>query len=263
MELGVIQWRWQRLSREGALRLISSLWPGKRGSEAGVEERSFRGRETTCPYGVGTTGSVGLALSREGPQGKDILGQKRRRGEEHNLSWELQVTAFGVGSPYLRRGSRGSGRNAGWVYITDRFRWQVRESRLRYHVLSILCQKEYAKTFGLHISCWEILAFIINFSLNIFRPEYSSPPATHPSPASLWLWNTWLNFAINVCFHLSGFSPLWLKKSTKMKILKKTQTHTKENLTEKPLLLWDGTVKFCLEFTSSFKLSDPRCVFSN
>ena len=128
---------------------------------------------------------------------------------------------------------------------------------------TILCQKEYAKTFGLHISCWEILAFIINFSLNIFRPEYSSPPATHPSPASLWLWNTWLNFAINVCFHLSGFSPLWLKKSTKMKILKKTQTHTKENLTEKPLLLWDGTVKFCLEFTSSFKLSDPRCVFSN
>ena len=70
---------------------------------------------------------------------------------------------------------------------------------------TILSQKEYAKTFRSHISCGEVLAFVINFSLNIFRPEYSSLPATHPSSASLCLWNTWLNFAINVCFQLSGF----------------------------------------------------------
>ena len=54
-------------------------------------------------------------------------------------------------------------------------------------------------------------------------------------------------------FSWVGIYPPLAKKINKNENSEENAKKKKKNLTEKPLFLWDGTVEFCLEFTSSLK----------
>ena len=55
-------------------------------------------------------------------------------------------------------------------------------------------------------------------------------------------------------FSWVGFFPPLAKKINKNENSEENaKKKKKKNLTEKPMFLWDGTVEFCLEFTSSLK----------